>query len=401
MKFYNLRTETTDTGWTRLVVDVEAKYTKNTKLWVGVPSIYSDWLTTDVYDCFLVAALYPAMFYHEDVEIDGYVSPRLLFNVKNYVQHAILAYRPDNMQFVDVRVKGTKIAEQIQCRVATGFSGGIDAFATIIDRYENEDDIERKINTLAFFNVGSHGGGREGSHEKFENRYALIKEFAEERGLPFYLLDSNLYDFYQDSWEYDAGTLTRGFGCLALERAIRYYYLSGEMSYKEHMDKLLDRYQCNIDEMTELYMLNLLSTERMEIILEGAQYSRMEKTLKVSQYTPSYKYLNVCVSDCRKNTSAHNCSRCFKCVRTMKSLDVLGVLEKYKDVFDIEWYKKNRKKLWREYVLYAENWDPMKWGLLDYAKEHHFKYLPSKANAFIHMLPVIFKKVLRKIFNGN
>jgi len=398
MKISNLRIEKQDNGWTRLIVDVAAKYTSNTKLWVAVPNEYAEWLTDDVYDCFFVAALYPAMYYHEDIEVEGEVSPRLYFNVTNYVQHAIKAYRPTETQFVDIKVRGTKIAKQTQKRVATGFSGGIDAFATIIDHYENEKDPSRRIDTLAFFNVGSHGGGREGSREKFMNRYQLLKSFAEERNLPYYLLDSNLYDFYEDSWEYDAGTLTRGFGCLALEKAIRYYYLSGEFSYKEHMDNKFDRYECNIDEMTELYMLNLLSTECMEIIFEGGQYSRIEKTKKVAAYVPSYKYLNVCVSDCRTNTSALNCSRCFKCVRTMKSLDVLGVLDLYKDVFDVEWYKKNRKHLWREYVLYAERWDPLRQGLLDYAKEVNFQGLPSKFEAAIHLIPEITQKIIKKIF---
>lgn len=397
MKLSNLRLESTNDGWMRMVVDVDCSFTKNRYLWVAVPNEYSEWLACDVYDCFLVAALYPAMYYNEDIVVDGFVSPRLLYNVKNYIQHAIYAYRPSNMHFVDVLVGGTKVATQNQKRVATGFSAGVDAFCTVIDRYENEENEERRIDTFAFFNVGSHGGGREGSREKFINRYNLVKGFTEEKQIPFYLLDSNLYDFYQDSWEYDAGTLTRGFGCLACQRVIRYYYLSGEFSYREHMEDHFNRYECNIDEMTELYLPYLLSTENMEIIFEGGQYSRMQKIKKVSAYAPSYKYLNVCVDPWISTTKAENCSHCFKCVRTMKSLDVLGVLDLYKDVFDIEWYKKNRKKIWRQYVLYAEKWDPLRAGLIQYAKQVNYPYFPSKVGAFFCLIPEIIKILLKKM----
>lgn len=158
MKLSNLRIERQKDGWSRLIVDVKAGWTTNSQLWLATPVEYESYLTDDVYDSFMVAAIWPAMYYKENIEIDGEVSPRLLYNITNYVQYAIKAFRPD-MSFVDIKVKGVKIAEQMGHHVATGFSAGIDAFATVIDRYVKEVDMTKRIDTLAFFNVGSHGGG--------------------------------------------------------------------------------------------------------------------------------------------------------------------------------------------------------------------------------------------------
>ena len=46
---------------------------------------------------------------------------------------------------------------------------------------------------------------------------------------------------------------------------------------------------------TEPILIPFLSTENIEIILHGAQYSRLRKTNIISHNKLSYKYLDVCV----------------------------------------------------------------------------------------------------------
>ena len=65
--------------------------------------------------------------------------------------------------------------------------------------------------------------------------------------------------------------------------------------------------------------------------------TRMQKLKKVTEYAPSYKYLNVCLKD------GDNCGRCEKCVRTMTGLDALGKLDLYHNVFDVNYYKSHKK----------------------------------------------------------
>lgn len=76
MKIYNLRIERKE-GMSYLICDMEAKFTDVKTVWYSVHPEYEDWLNTDVYDSFLIAALYPAMYYKEDIVIEGNVSERL------------------------------------------------------------------------------------------------------------------------------------------------------------------------------------------------------------------------------------------------------------------------------------------------------------------------------------
>ena len=79
MKIYNLRIERKE-GMSSFICDMEAKFTDVKTVWYSVHQEYEDWLNTDVYDSFLIAALYPAMYYKEDIVIEGNVSERLFFN---------------------------------------------------------------------------------------------------------------------------------------------------------------------------------------------------------------------------------------------------------------------------------------------------------------------------------
>lgn len=224
----------------------------------------------------------------------------------------------------------------------------------------------------------------------------MLKGYPAEKGIPFIKLDSNLYDFWRDEWEYYARSIADGFACLAIQRGVRYYYLSGEFSYLQHMDMHFDKMLCNIDEMTELYIYGLMSTERMEIILEGAQYTRIEKVKKVAEYEPAYRYLNVCVMWGSQKEEAENCSRCLKCARTMKELDVIGRLDRFSGVFDVEWYKQNRKRLWLMYLAGQDDWDPCKKVLLDYAKKSGYP-LPSGLGVMFYTIGYNIYRIFRKL----
>ena len=143
MKIYNLRIERKE-GMSYLICDMEAKFTDVKTVWYSVHQEYEDWLNTDVYDSFLIAALYPAMFYKEDIIIEG-----LFFNVKNYVQDIIRAFHPE-FRKANVKVQGFSNPHQIAKNVGTGFSAGVDSFSTIYDHLERESDENYKISSLFF-----------------------------------------------------------------------------------------------------------------------------------------------------------------------------------------------------------------------------------------------------------
>lgn len=56
------------------------------------------------------------------------------------------------LQEIPIHVKGFANAEKLKhLHVGTGFSGGVDSFSTIIDNFENENDLDYKIDSLFFF----------------------------------------------------------------------------------------------------------------------------------------------------------------------------------------------------------------------------------------------------------
>jgi transcription elongation factor Elf1 len=100
----------------------------------------------------------------------------------------------------------------------------------------------------------------------------------------------------------------------------------------------------------EIYSLNMLSTNDALLLACGENYSRIEKTDIVSQWPFSYKYLNVCIIH-QSDIVDRNCSRCGKCQRTLVTLDILGKIDQYNDVFDLDDYYKNRKKYFASVIL--------------------------------------------------
>lgn len=337
MKLSNIRIEK-DGVWSRLTVDVKAKYTSANKLWYAVPNEYAKWLSDDVYDAFLVSALYPAMYYNEPIEIDGNVSKGLFFNLKHYVQYVVKEYRPD-MHFVEIYVTGFADAKQDEKRCGTGFSAGVDSFITYRERYELETDPDLKVSALFFFNVGSHGGGGKLAHRLFENRYELLKPFPEERGLPFIKLDSNLFDFYLKRWEYDAGIFCRAAAILTLQRGLYRYYISSGHAFSEWMTVVSPK-TADLVSLAEGFLTPMLSTDKLKIIVDGAQYTRTQKIEKIADLKYVRDNLNVCVRHDTEESDAHNCSICSKCLRTLIILEALGLLKEYSNVFNIEAYKK-------------------------------------------------------------
>lgn len=383
MKLSNLRIERRE-GISYLTCDMDAKFTDVKEFWFSVPTEFEKYLTDDVYDAFMIASIYPAMFYNESVEIEGMVSEKLYFNLTRYILSVVKAYRPE-MHDVTFTVKGFAKAKQIEKGVGTGFSAGVDSFTTFVDHFVHEDLQKYKISSLFFFNVGSHGGGGEGARKKFHARYELLKGFPKEVGLPYIPLDSNLFDFYLPHWEFDAGIFCRACAILVLQRCIAKYYLSSDYSYKEVMYTAFNPKVSSLSGITETFLNPMLSTESLEIITDGAQYVRTQKTEVISLYAPTYNYLNVCVDHWANHQTAKNCGVCPKCLRTLVAIESLGLLEKYRKVFDIEKYRKIAYKYKCRLRLDYHHTDYAK-DNVDFAIAHGNK-IPSYLEARCYLLP--------------
>ena len=389
IKVYNLRKERLQqTKQCRIVCDIDCSFSSARHLWVSVPEEYGDWLTEDVYDAFMIAMLYPAMFYKENLVIEGCVSEKLFYNVTKYVQRCEQAYIGKRLSIIDIQVAGFKEALKKDSLVGAGFTAGIDAFITLYDRYVLEENNNYKISALFFFNVGTHGGGGEKARRKFLNRYNYLLPLAQEIGLPFIPMDSNLFDFYQFEWEFDAGVLCRAFGILAFEKVLKKYYIASDYSFWEIVHMSSTEY----DSITNIINYHLLETENLEIIVDGTQYKRSEKTEKLLRYPPFMKYVNVCVGSW---ASAKNCSVCHKCMRTQLTLDILGRLEDFDSVFFLDKFRKKRFAYKCQTVVQRNN-EIYAFDNCELAKKMNYP-MPPYIVAWLYMSPRILKRKLKII----
>lgn len=132
----------------------------------------------------------------------------------------------------------------------------------------------------------------------------------------------------------------------------------------------------------ELLSLPCFSTNNLRIYSEGATRTRIEKTKEIADNPIVQKYLHVCC------TNGNNCNWCLKCKRTILTLDALGKLDDFKNVFNIEYYKKNKleylKWLYREHISDGKMYDPIYehykkeisiFIKLEYWANYYFKHL--------------------------
>jgi hypothetical protein len=378
MKLSNLRKEIRG-DQAMLIADVQCTtrcgrehFAPNDTIWVSVPREYEAGLTDGRCDGFLVALLFPAMAYGEDIEIDAAVSKRLLWNVNTFVQDILLAY-DDSLRRISVTA--TSVASDVPSgatRVGTGFSGGVDSFSTCYAHYERERDSDYKIDTLVFLNVGSHGRvGNERTVDLFQRRYAFLKEYADTVGLPFIPVDSNIHHWHDEYGHLRTVTLTLVAGVLATGNLFkRYYVASAGYSYRQWIDEAPRQRAYSTAGCCEPYLLPLLSTETTEFVLDGIQWSRAHKTLNITDYALTRQFLNVCL---KYEPQKKNCGRCSKCKRIGLTLSAVGKLEEYADVFEIGAFRR------REYVhmcraVFDYGSDPFARDIVDFARSRGKKY---------------------------
>lgn len=390
MKINNIRIEDREDGCTYLTTDIDCGFSKSKQLWFCVDKKYREWLTVDVYDAFLVAAVWPCMCYGEDIEIEGSVSKKLYKNIISYIIPLIKSLRPKYHE-IEIKVSSFKDATKSNQKiVGTGFSGGVDSFSTLIDKFENESDPDYKVNTLFFFHLGQYGNIKDPkTRENVLNHYNVSNEYAKEVNLPFVLLDSNMFEYYKPEWEYDAGPLCRISAILVFQKVLTIYYVSGSYHYLQLCDF---KSFYHLDDVSDPFIYIMLSPNNLDIILDGSQYYRSDKTIKIASYSPAMKHLNVCVNNGINVLEEKNCSVCHKCARTLIILEAIGKISQFSNVFDIDKYQKASFKI-KCWNLVTYKSSPFSKDGVDFTRSHGIKYPPL----FFARLYVLYDRVKNKL----
>lgn len=84
--------------------------------------------------------------------------------------------------------------------------------------------------------------------------------------------------------------------------------------------------------------LPLLSTMGLTLSPHGNELRRADKTRLVAEVPDAWTSLDVC----GYSRDGSNCSRCPKCLRTMLTLELLGLLDRFESRFDLDTYSQHR-----------------------------------------------------------
>lgn len=308
-------------------------------LWFEVESKFGPYLCHERGDAFLVALLNYAMRNGHDITSEAPIGEDLYYRLSTDLIPA-LANNSKVLHLTKITAAvDSSILPNAQA-VGTGISCGVDSLHAVAQE-SNPNFPRHKLTHLAFNNVGSHGAG-ERAQKLFDERRALAKKFCEEYHYEYVEGNSNLQDFIPQS-HFLSHTYSSIFSVLALQKLYSvYYYASSGHKYNSFSIKDSEKYDSGL---YELLSLNCFSSHSLKIYSEGGEKNRFEKLQSVVKFEPSYKYLNVCVKQ------FHNCGKCEKCVRTLVAIDALNCLEKYKTVFDINYYKQNRSYYYTKLVV--------------------------------------------------
>lgn len=312
-------------------VGVETRHGASS-LWYQVEKAHGDFLA-DTTDAAVVALLLPAMAAGEDVRIGGTVSARLLENLPE-LQRMLKRIIPP-LRVVQLHAEAVHHGQpRPPAGVATGFSGGVDSFCTLADYFYDHPPGPGRITHLLFNNVGSHEAGGE---LLFRRRYHRLLPVASKMGLPLLVVNSNLDAFYGRRLSFQqTHTLRNAAVGLLLQRGLSsWLYASTGLDRDAFVGPAPDL------GYSDSVTLPLLSSETLHTASVGGCYSRVEKTQRIANVQDSYDSLDVCVSPYHSGIPT-NCSSCFKCLRTLATLEIGGLLDRYAGVFDRARYRRLR-----------------------------------------------------------
>ena len=357
----------------RLEADINSPYPVKT-IYFEVAEEYGFLLSADTYDAFALVGLYLAMNHHTDLRIHGSISKKLYKNLTWYVQKIFCDFS-DKLTPAKIFVEGCSLAKPTGNIIGTGISCGVDSFSTIYDRFAKEDDPDYKINALFIFNCGSHGDFNNAYTQMvFRSRVERALIVADELDLPLVVVDSNLHQFRDEENKNTILYLSIYSCVLSMQSAILRYYISSSVEYTE-----IDFSDHDLAGFSDSYLVPLIQTERTELIIDGCQYRRVDKVKNISDWSIAQKYLNVCLT--QKGADSTNCGQCPKCLRTLLTLEILGKLENFSKVFDIEAYKKEAMNYKVHSLLHADENIFCKENV-DLAKEMNFP-MPRRKDCYV------------------
>ena len=318
----------------RLVASIwSSEFGEARDVWLEVDLEYAEYLCHERSDAFLVGMLRYALGKGYDIKCEAPVTEELLYNIRTYLVPSLSKARD---AIYPVQIFAETALDDLPCHgaVGSGISCGIDSLHVLCNHLDCEYPSMR-LTHLVLNNVGAF---REGHASQFDWQVEHASALAKEVGLDLIRVDSNFIDAFPANhrglrWTH---TYSNVFCALALKKFWRTFYY-GSSGY-DFTGFSLDKVEKGDCALYDLLSLNVFSTRSIRFYTEGGAKTRFEKTRAVAEFSPARKYLHVCTRD-----DGPCCNNCEKCCRTIMTLDALGKLDDFRQIFDVDYYRRNRK----------------------------------------------------------
>lgn len=252
----------------------------------------------------LASVLLPAMALGLPLRVEAPVSARLLDNLGLF--QSIF-----HMWFPSLRVIPVEAprAEESSIVAASGtaafFSGGVDGFHT----------LRRNLNDVSTL-VMLHGYDLD--LERTDHRFVVedyLRTIATELRRDLAVIQTNLRTFSDRYvWWGDMCGIALGAAAYLLEGSVGRMLVASSNTYADFVP-------CGTNVLTD----PLLSTEAMDVVVDGATTPRIDKVFELARWDYARERLRVCW---RMPASGLNCGRCNKCLRTMTALWLADALDR-------------------------------------------------------------------------
>ena len=249
-------------------------------------------------------------------------------------------------------------------RCGTAVSLGVDSTYTIM-KYNDGKNTPMSIDTLFITSNNAELWSEISStddlyswKEKKLSMFARYEAFAKECNLPLVIAFSN-YHKYVCVFNKIKHVMTHNYTTMAHVLSLKKLWKSYFFAATDGGLFVFDLMNNSVKDTChhELLSMFVLTTPDFSCFSGGDVESRIEKTLKLTEYPLARKFLHPCFKSMEKNCSRASCK---KCNRALLTLDYYGKLDSMSDIYDIDYYKSHKVEFLEALVqnkdkkLYAE-----------------------------------------------
>lgn len=329
-------------------------------------------------DAFVLASLVPAMCAGEDLIVDWPISEQLKYNLETYLVPWLVKADATLYPSRIIAKQGFTAYHYDGNGIATGISCGVDSFYTVLKTLSTETpEALRLTHTVLNRHVEATSFAAAKQLAITENDRERMK-VGRQLGTESIYVWTNAKQYIDLPFEM-VSTFHDLSVALSLKKLLKHYYYASSDP--------LTNFRLTFDYSQDYDLLNAFAirTESFQMHSHAVHEDRIEKTDFIAGYPIVHQNLHVCFHQ-EYHGSYRNCTKCEKCIRTATALDILGRLSHFSETFDLEYFTRNRARIYGEVRYRAHiNQNYFDRVILETAKKRHVRIPTASRFWMLHL----------------